>query len=74
MKKATAEQWKAIGDQAYKVREELFLLMELSSGKMPIYMTGYIKKTISDLDKFRSVAEQRMIEVGERPKDYSFYR
>jgi hypothetical protein len=64
MKNASLEEWQQIGTQAKKVREELFVLQRLSSGHMPSEIVGHITRAISSIDKYKSKAEDRMMQSG----------
>jgi hypothetical protein len=59
--KLSAEEWQKIGDQAKQVREELFTLIRLSSGNLPMEVMHHLPKAIDHLDIFRSKAEDRML-------------
>ena len=71
---ATVEQWKEIGDQTKKIREELFNLANISAGKMPVSITDYIVEAIDKLDSFRCKAEDRMMETGVSKDLKVFYK
>ena len=64
MKTATLSEWEAIGEQAKKTRNELFELINQTSGKLPISLTNQIIKSIEHLDLFRCKAEDRMLQSG----------
>ena len=58
------QDWKAIGNQAKKVREELLNLHRMTTGKMPVAIVNQIHKAMNNVDKFKSVAEDRMFKTG----------
>lgn len=73
MKKMNESEWIEIGNQAKKTREELFKLMEMTSGKMPIVIVDQIIKSTKKLDEFRSLAEDRMLNQGDSEDLNIFY-
>lgn len=73
MKRATNEEWQAIGDQAKKCRDELFILMNMSSGKMPVAITRILRQSIMYLNRFRSTAENRMLKTSDNQSLNTFY-
>jgi hypothetical protein len=73
MKKTSLEDWKEIAAQSKMVRKELFRLMNQTSDKLPIPLTKQIVKTISQLDNFRNLAEERMMSTGVSDDIHIFY-
>lgn len=63
-KNLSLDEWKQIGTQAKKIREELFTLHNLSSGHMPNEVVSHITRAINSLDKYRCKAEDRMLSKG----------
>lgn len=66
------QEWRATGKQAKKVREELFKLQRTVSGKIPVSIVKHVKNAIDDVDRFRNVAEERMLNSG-GPSDLSIF-
>lgn len=60
----TVQEWKDIAGQAKKAREELFKLMRLTSGKVPVNVIDPLPRSIYQLDTFRSKAENQMFFTG----------
>lgn len=67
------QEWKDIGNQAQKVREELFNLHRMTTGKMPVAIIKHITKSIADLDQFKNMAEARMMNTGASTEINIFY-
>ncbi len=57
---ATLEEYKDIARQAYKVRDELFRLCNMSTEKLTKPIMRNLSISIDTLDKFRSDTEARM--------------
>lgn len=62
-------EWKKVGNQAKKAREELLVLMNVSKG-LPIKTVSRIEKSLKYLDDFRCEADARMAKK-EKEADYS---
>lgn len=73
MIKATSDEWKAIGDQANKCRDELHILLLACNGKMPKSTTEGIRKSLKYLNRFRSEAENRMMKTSDNKNLNVFY-
>jgi hypothetical protein len=73
MKKASLQDWETIGSQAKQVRNELFKLLNQTSGKVPNSLTKQIVKSINQLDTFRNLAEDRMMNTGVSTDIHIFY-
>lgn len=64
MKTASLQEWESIGAQAKQTRDELFKLLNQTSGKLPVALNNHLINSIKQLDKFRSQAENRMLQTG----------
>lgn len=73
MKQASLEDWQAIGAQAKQVRKELLSLLNQTSGKLPVSINNSLIKSIQCLDRFRSNAEERMLQSGVSDDLKTFY-
>ncbi|PCH29345.1 hypothetical protein [Campylobacter sp. 1] len=73
MKKASLEEWKDIAAQSKKARNELFQLINQTSGKVPTALNNQIIKAIKQLDTFRCQAEDRMMNTGASTDLHIFY-
>ena len=73
MKKATNEEWKMIGDQAKKCRDELHKLLIMCNSKLPIKTTNSIRYSLKYLNRFRNEAENRMFQTSDNKKLNVFY-
>lgn len=73
MKTASLEDWEAVGSQSKKARRELLSLLNQTKGKLPIAMNEAIIKSIQSLDRFRSNAENRMMQTGISKDTHIFY-
>jgi hypothetical protein len=73
MKKASLQDWETIGSQSKHVRKELFKLLNQTTDKLPVSLTKQIVATISQLDSFRNLAEERMMSTGASDDIHIFY-
>lgn len=71
--KTTLQEWQAMAEQAKKARQELFKLMRLTSGKVPISVIDPLPRSIYQLDTFRSKAENQMFFSGVSDDVHIFY-
>lgn len=72
-KKMTEKEWIEIGNQAERVRKQLFRLTGISYGKMPQLTVAPLKGTLNHLDKFKLQAEGRMFQMGDSQKENIFF-
>jgi len=63
-KKLTDKEWLEIGNQSKKVKKELYKLMDLSYGKMPVKIADILFRSGKELENFNMKAESRMFEEG----------
>lgn len=66
------QKWRETGRQSKKVREELFKLKRMVSGKIPVSIVKHVVNAIDDVDRFRNIAEERMLNSG-GPSDLSIF-
>ena len=74
MKRATREEWKEIGNQSKRCRDELHKLLLMCNDKMPIRTADGVRSAIKHLNRFRCIAEDRMLATHPPMKDKSDLR
>jgi hypothetical protein len=72
IKQVSLEEWESIGEQSKKVRNEMMLLLNQTKG-LPKSVTDTLRKSVQILDRFRSQAEDRMMNTGASDDVHIFY-